>query len=135
MPAPAVNAYYLLGSVAKPVEVNETGPIVDVAGYLPAGLNGASSSGLMLEVLELLGGSATLAFNGSFDQEQWYPAGHSTISSTTSTWTRSQSTIPVTAFNPVVYAVIDPYPYYQAVLSSVSGAGVIARLWAWNRAD
>jgi hypothetical protein len=97
------------GTVTK-ASTNNNGTQHTMQGY-----NGA----IQMEVVESNGGTATLAFQGSFDSTNWYAVGYYQVDNNASL-SRSVSNVSVTANMKHVYQLLDPYPQVRAVLSSVA---------------
>jgi hypothetical protein len=110
-----------VGSPATGATANGNGVAHSTAGYTGA---------LQVEVVESAGGTATLAFQGSFDGgSNWYAVGYYQVDAN-ATLTRTVSNVSVTANMKHVYQLLDPYPQMRAVLSSVAGsANVLARIY------
>jgi hypothetical protein len=115
---------YFQGTVGSP----PTGATANGNGFphSTAGYTGA----LQVEVVESAGGTATLAFQGSFDGgSNWYAVGYYQVDGN-ATLTRTVTSVSVTANMAHVYQLLDPYPEMRAVLSSVAGgATVVARIY------
>lgn len=99
----------------------------------PAFIDGFSGP-LQVEIRELAGGTATVILEGSLDianspQPVWYAVGYEQIDATASP-TRSVSSISVTANSMHVYTVLDYYRQLRARISVISGATVVARVYA-----
>ena len=111
--------YYLQGSAAGGATANGAGTPANVPGYQRA---------IMVEFQETAGGTATVQFNGSFDGTTWYVVGHQLVSNTASP-ARSVTALSVTASLTGVIQLLDAYPQYQAVISSIAAATLMVRLY------
>lgn len=80
--------------------------------------------GMVLEIQETAGGTATIALQGSFDGTQWYAVGYELIDNTAAP-ARAVANISVTADMVHSYAVLDVYPQTRAVLSAVAGGATV----------
>lgn len=85
-------------------------------------------SAIQAEVVEGNTGTCTLQFNGSFDGTNWYVVGRQQVDNTASP-SRSVTAISVTQNSKHVYQLLDPYPQYQAVITSSSSETLTVRLY------
>ena len=103
---------YLQGTSTTPATANGNGNNADTFGI---------DSVINVEVNESNGGTCTLALKGSFDGTTWYAVGYQQIDNT-ATPARAVANISVTASSKHVYQILDAYPTYQAVISSIAGS-------------
>ena len=112
--------YYLQGTAGGAgATANGAGTPANVPGYQRA---------IMVEFQETAGGTATVQFNGSFDGTTWYVVGHQLVSNTAAP-ARSVTALSVTANLTGVIQLLDAYPQYQAVISSIAAATLMVRLY------
>ena len=84
---------------------------------------------LNVEIVETLGGTATVSLQGSFDGgTNWYSVGYQQIDATASL-TRAVSAISVSASSAHVYQILDPYPKVRANVTANSSASVSVRVY------
>lgn len=110
---------YMQGNTAGGATVNGNGVLFAAAGY---------DSAIQIEVNESFGGTATLAFQGSLDGATWYAVGYQQVDNTASP-ARAVANISVGASSKHVYQILDRYPLYRAVVSSVSSAVLTVRAY------
>lgn len=120
MPTPQAQINYLQGSGSAFASANGNGITANVAGF---------DAAIQVEVVENNTGTVTLALQGSFDGTNWYAVGYQQVDNVAAP-ARAVATIAVTQNSKHVYQVLDPYPLYRAVLSSISSATVKVRLYA-----
>ncbi len=102
---------------------NGNGVLIETDGW-----NGA----IMIEVVEISGGTATLTLQGTYDRigtaagagSNWYNVGYQRVDGQ-NTVTRSAAAISVTATSKQVFQVLDLYPVMRAVISAIAGSGSI----------
>lgn len=103
---------YLQGTSSAPATANGNGVSVDADGV---------NSVINIEVAETNGGTCTLAIQGSLDGKTWYAVGYQRIDNQSSL-ARAVANLSVTANLAAVYQVLDAYPQYRAVISSIAGS-------------
>jgi hypothetical protein len=91
---------------------NGNGTVGDLTGYA-----GAAT----VELVNTGAGTCTVTIQGSFDGVNWYSAGYMHIDAIASP-ARSTSAIAVGATSAHVYAVLDTYNLYRAVIAAQAGA-------------
>lgn len=104
---------YLQGTSTTTATANGNGTICD-----GGGITGA----IQVEVVESNGGTFTLALQGSFDGgTNWYAVGYQQVDNTAAP-ARAVANLSVLANSAHVYQILDPYPKYRAVVSSVAAS-------------
>ena len=101
--------------------VNGNGTTADCKGYATAQI---------LEIFETQGGTCTITIQGSYGGPNWYTVGYEQLDGQ-ATLTRSVSAISVTANSAHTYKILDSYNLIRAVITSISGAGIVARIHLW----
>jgi hypothetical protein len=84
----------------------------------------------MAEVVESLGGTATLNIEGSFDATfaNAYLVGYQPVNGQV-TLTRAAAALAVTANSKAVYQILDAYPFIRARISGIASAAIAVRLY------
>lgn len=113
------NLAYLQGTATVPATINGNGMSGITAGFLGA---------QQVEIIESGGGTATVTLQGSMDGTRWYTVGYQQVDAVAAP-SRSVSPISVLANSAHVYQLLDPYEQVRAVVSAISGASVIARVY------
>jgi hypothetical protein len=110
---------YLQGAAGAPATANGNGNVLHADG-----INGA----VQVEVVESNGGTCTLAFQGAFDAGSgaWYGVGYQRVDATASPARTVDTGFSVTANMAHVYQILDPYPVYRAVISSVANSANVS---------
>ncbi len=83
----------------------------------------------LVEVVETLGGTCTLALQGSLDGSTWYAVRYQRVDNTASVAV-AVANLSVTASTQHVYQLLDYYPQVRAVVSSSSSESVNVKLYA-----